>query len=188
LGGALLVELVLDGNVTLDGADVAAVGNAPAPAAPALAEALALVAAKPGRPKACVQRLAKGAADRARAGLLARGVLVEARGRLLGVFPVRRYETVEPALGEAVLARLRASVVDGARPDERTAALVSLLHAARLGGQVFPDADRRAVRRRLAEIAEGDWAAEAVRKAIRAAQAATSAAVAAATSAAVSGS
>jgi hypothetical protein len=188
LGGALLVELVLGGNATLDREEVVAMGTAPTPAEPALAEALAQVAAKPRRPKACVQRLSKGAPDRVRAGLIARGVLVESRARFLGVVPIKRYQAAEPALGEAVLARLRASVIDGATPDERTAALASLVHAARLGRQVFPDADRRAVNRRLTEIADGDWAADAVRKAIRAAQAATSAAVAAASSSATSGS
>jgi len=40
------------------------------------------------------------------------------------------------------------------------------------------------VKRRLAEIANGDWAAEAVRKAIRDVQAATAAAASAASSAA----
>jgi hypothetical protein len=126
LRGALLVELVLDSNAALDGTVVVAVGTAPEPA--------------------------------------------------------------EPVLAEGIVARLRASVVDGVPPDHRTAALAGLVHAARLGRQVFPDADLRAVNRRLAEIADGDWAADAVRKAIRAAQAATSAAVAAASTSATSGS
>jgi hypothetical protein len=59
-----------------------------------------------------------------------------------------------------------------------------MLSAAGLERRVFPQDDRKLVKRRLKEIAEGDWAADAVRKAIRAAHAATMAAVSAANSAA----
>jgi hypothetical protein len=48
--------------------------------------------------------------------------------------------------------------------------------------------DKRAARRRAKEIAEGQWAATAVRKAVEAVYAATAAATAAATSAAATGS
>jgi hypothetical protein len=48
---------------------------------------------------------------------------------------------------------------------------------------VFDVRDRRAARRRAKEIAEGNWAATAVRKAVEAVYAATTAAVVASTAA-----
>jgi len=61
-----------------------------------------------------------------------------------------------------------------------------MIAAAGLERRVFPQDDRKLVKRRLKEIAEGDAVADAVRKTIRAAHAATMAAVSAATTAAAS--
>ncbi|WP_299538941.1 GPP34 family phosphoprotein [uncultured Streptomyces sp.] len=52
----------------------------------------------------------------------------------------------------------------------RTAALVALLHGAKLRKPAFPDGDARAVESRMAELAEGQWAAPAVRRVIDAAR------------------
>jgi Golgi phosphoprotein 3 (GPP34) len=180
LGGALLTELALGGYVEVDDARVTAHGGRSCPEHPALAAALAEIEATPRRAKACVAKLAKGARRRLLAALVERGVLRAEARRVLGVFPGRRFPVADPKPREEALARLRASVVDGAEPDERTAALAGLIQAAGLARRVFPDDDQRAVKARLREIAEGDWAAEAVRKAVRAARAATAAASSAA--------
>ncbi|HEY4007366.1 MAG TPA: GPP34 family phosphoprotein [Pseudonocardia sp.] len=179
LGGALLVELALAGNVEPTGRTVVAVGQRPPPSDPRLAEALADIAARPRSPKSQVRRLAKGTRARLLAGLVAEGVLTELPRRMLRA---RRYPLADPRPRQEIERRLRAAVFDGGQPDERTAALAGLVRAGRLERRVFPDDDRRELRRRLAEISEGDWAAEAVRKAIRAAQAATAAAVSGAAS------
>jgi Golgi phosphoprotein 3 (GPP34) len=186
LGGALLVELALSGNVELAEKDVVAAGQRQVPAHPELAGALTAIATKPRRPKSWVQRLSKGARRRLLDDLVAQNVLAEQRYRRLGVLPARRYPAVDPGPRLAIETRLRAAVIDGADPDERTAALASMLSAAGLERRAFPQDDRKLVKRRLKEIAEGDWAAAAVRKAIRAAHAATMAAVNAANSASAS--
>ncbi len=52
-----------------------------------------------------------------------------------------------------------------AEPDERTGCLIALLHAATAVTKVVPG-DRARVRARAKEIAQGNWAAAAVKKAI----------------------
>ncbi len=129
------------------------------------------------------------------AGLVEQGVLADEPYRVLGVFTRHRFPAVDVEPRTAVLGRLRAAVLDGRRPEQRTAALAAMISAAGLQRRIFDPmiADdggrvqregRRAVKRRLAEIADGDWAAEAVRKAIRDVRAATAAAVTAAASSA----
>jgi hypothetical protein len=186
LGGALLVELALAGNVELTDTDVVASGQRPVPSQSELAAALTAIASKPRRPRSWVQRLAKGARRRLLDDLVARGVLTEQEYRRLGVFPARRYPAADPAPREEIEGRLRAAVVDGEQPDERTAALASMIAAAGLERRVFPQDDRKLVKRRLKEIAEGDAVAAAVRRTIRAAHAATMAAVTAASTSAAS--
>jgi hypothetical protein len=55
--------------------------------------------------------------------------------------------------------------------------LVSLLVAVDAASKVVPSDDRRAVKRRAREVAGGEWAGGAVRKAIEAVNAAVTAAV-----------
>jgi hypothetical protein len=76
--------------------------------------------------------------------------------------------------------------VNGVQPDGRTAALVALLSSLDLAQKVVDSGEvpSREVRKRAKEIADGDWAAKAVRDAIAAAQAAVTAAVIASTTAA----
>jgi hypothetical protein len=188
LGGALLTELALEGYVELIGNRLAAIPDRGRPVHPELAVAFDAAAAKPRAPKGLVPKLAKGTRRRLLAGLVAAGVLTEQPRRVFGVFPGRRFPLADPVPRDEALHRLRTAVIDGQQPDQRTAALASLIQAARLGARIFPDDDRRAVKARLAELAEGDWAATAVRKAIQAAHAATVAAVTAASSASASAS
>src|SRR5262249_60415338 len=68
-------------------------------------------------------------------------------------------------------ARLQDVLVAGATPDGRTAALVSLLVAVKAAPKVV-DGDKKAVRARAKDIAAGDWAGAAVKKAINAVNAA----------------
>ena len=62
------------------------------------------------------------------------------------------------------------ALVDTAAPDERTAALIALLHALRCEHKVVDprryQMSRRQFRARAAEIAQGNWASEAARKSI----------------------
>ncbi len=63
-------------------------------------------------------------------------------------------------------------MLDGAEPDTRTAGLIALIHSAKLHALAFPDSQRKLVAARMAEVANGQWAAKSVRAAIRDMQAA----------------
>ncbi|MFJ3876417.1 GPP34 family phosphoprotein [Streptomyces sp. NPDC090077] len=104
--------------------------------------------------------------------LCERGVIVEEKRKVLGMFPVRRYPESDGAVERELRARLAAVVLDGEEPDIRTTGLIALIHSAKLHGLAFPDAPREQVAARMAEIADGQWAAESVRTAIRDTQAA----------------
>jgi hypothetical protein len=56
------------------------------------------------------------------------------------------------------------TVLEGGTPDARLAALITLLHHGGLHTLAFPDADRAAVKQRMAEIAENHWAEPALRR------------------------
>ncbi|MFE3557537.1 GPP34 family phosphoprotein [Streptomyces sp. NPDC059193] len=107
-----------------------------------------------------------------------RGVVAVEESKVFGVFPRRRYPEADGTVERALRERLGAVVLEGAEPDERTAGLVALLHAAKLHRLAFPDLPRGQVSARMAEIAAGKWAAESVRAAIRDMQAAMVAATA----------
>ncbi|MGW6688187.1 GOLPH3/VPS74 family protein [Streptomyces sp. NPDC054961] len=101
------------------------------------------------------------------ARLAERGVVGEERHKALGIFPVRRHPEIDGEVERALRERLASVVLEGVEPDERTAGLVALIHSAKLHALVFPDRPRKETSARMAELAEGQWAAESVRAAIR---------------------
>ncbi|MEU8321105.1 GPP34 family phosphoprotein [Nonomuraea sp. NPDC048881] len=172
LGGAILAELAAAGRVEL--ADDRVTVTDPTPLGDAeLDAALARMAedGKARKPAWWVQRLQS---DKLRRRLLTRlaeaGVLAEERGRVLGVFPTTRWPEADPQVEADVRERVTA-VLAGADPDERTATLIAIMHAAKLDRKAFPGADRE----RVKEIAEGEWAGQAVAKTITAITAAIAA-------------
>lgn len=194
LAGAVLLELALSGTVTPDADGTVArkgrlvVRPDPAPADPVLADATRRLAdAKPMKPAAAIEKLTKGLQDTLLARIVDRGWVREERGRILGVFPTRRWPAIDESHERGVRAELRAALVDGLTPSSRTAALISLLSAVSAAPKIFPDADRRAVKKRAKEIADGEWAGAAVRQAVEAVNAAMIAAVTAGAVAASSG-
>jgi hypothetical protein len=176
LAGMALVELTMAGSLELSGPRLVATGRAPVDR-----RLGALAGVADGRkPKDAVARIAGFTAFRGRSrglreaflnGLVSIGALQVSRDRVLGVFPTTRWTPGDPAVEAAILGRIRAAVLDGSAPDERTAALISILHAVDLLPRLFADADRRAVRRRGKEISDSDWGAAAVRKAVQEVQA-----------------
>lgn len=194
LAGAVLIELAL-----LERVRVAERGESvkagrlvmvpgPAPANPVLARGLDLVADRAGRkPEQVLQPLGKGLREWLADALVDAGVLRREKHRVLGLFPTTRLPAQDTAHETAVREQVWAAL-NGARPDPRTAAMIALLSALNAVTTVFDAPDKRAVRKRAKEIAEGQWAANAIRKAIEAINAATVAAVTAATVAAGSSS
>ncbi|GAA1476238.1 hypothetical protein GCM10009623_06840 [Nocardioides aestuarii] len=196
LGGALLIELALDGLVEVGEkhrlwrtTPVHATAGVE-PSDPELRAAVRVVAAKQRNAQDLVNRIGKGARERLLGRLVARGILEQREGRFLGLFPHTTWPAADVAHERQVRQRLHDILVTGLEPDPRSASLVALLHAVgqvhkQVGAPGVPAGD---VRRRAKAISEGAWAADAVRDAVQASQAAMTAAVAAATTAATASS
>ncbi len=196
LGGALLVELamgehaVVEKTSTWRSAKVKPVPGREPPADPVLADALTTIAEKERAASTLVDRLGRGLRDVLADRLVERGLLERREDKVLGLFRRTRWPAADRAHEDDVRRRLHAALVEGAEPDDRTAALAALLHAV---DRAHKTVDRgpvpaRVVRKRAKALSEGHWGAQAVRDAVSAALAATTAATVAATSAASSGS
>jgi hypothetical protein len=201
VAGAAIVDLTLDGSLRLTepgdpefkpGRLVRTTRHV---SDPLLAEVADIVHDR--KPKDAVGRIGGASAWKNRAGTLkdavltdlaAQGVLVREDGKVMGLFPTTHWPLADPAVQHEVLDRVRATVVDGADPDERTGALVALLYSVDLLPKLFPDQRKRDIQARGRAVANGDWGAEAVRKAIQDVQTAITAAIVATSVAAASGS
>jgi hypothetical protein len=177
LAGALLVELTLMERVDVAGPgervregrlivrDAAPTGD------DVLDEALATVGRKEGKkPQDVVAALRKGTRARLYGRLVERGLLRAERGRILGLFPTSRWPALDAGHEAAVRGRLATALRQGGTTDARTAALIALLLALRVVHKtVDPDSvglSTRGMTGSATRIAEGDWAARAVRSAI----------------------
>ncbi|WP_157248449.1 GOLPH3/VPS74 family protein [Nonomuraea typhae] len=184
LGGAILAELAVKERLTLTGKKVTVVNSAPL-GDDELDAVLTRIAGdgKERRPEWWVQKLYSGKLrKRLLERLAARGTLTEQRAKVLGLFPTTRWPEADGSVEAEVRARVAAALA-GSDPDAATAVLVAVLHAAKLDRKAFPGADPK----RVKEIAEGQWAGDAVAKLISTINSAimvavTTAAVGAATS------
>ncbi|MCW2833355.1 MAG: family phosphoprotein [Nocardioides sp.] len=196
LGGALLIELALAERVVV--ADKAHLWSTPkvtvvdGPGAddPLLAAALDTIGTKDRSAQDLVDRLGKGTREALLARLTERGLIRPVKGKVLGLFPRTTWPATDRTHEARVRERLHGTLVQGLSTDERTSALVALLASIDHAHKVVDRGDlpAREVRRRAEEIAEGAWAAKAVRDAVVAAQAALTAAVVASTAATAGGS
>jgi len=198
LGGANLVELTLLNKVGLSGEqDQGKPGRIivrdPSPAGDAVLDAaLETVIAHQGqKPSTVIRPLSKNLRPTLYQRLADSGVVRAERGKIFGVFPSHRWPA-QDASHEAEVRRLMTqALVQQEAAHTRTAALIALVHAVGCEDKVVDPRQyglsRRELRARAEEIAKGNWASEAVRKAIKemmaAVMAATTAAAIAATGA-----
>jgi hypothetical protein len=196
LAGAVLIELTLQGRLDITGQGTGekpgrlkVVNGAPT-GDPILDERLSYVLNKPGKkPKDQIGALSKRLRDQLLVRLAERGVLEQEEGRVLGLFPVTRWPARDARHEAEVRAQLHSVLTQGMAPDQRTGALIALLSTLNVVPKVVTDAvDKRALKQRAKEIAESDWAADAVKRAVAEMQAAVTVAVVAASVAASSGS
>jgi hypothetical protein len=125
-------------------------------------------------------RLSHGVRDRLQERLAAAGMLVRTEGTVLGFIPRTTWPAGDREPEDHVRRRLQSALVGGETPAERTVALIALLQVTKLLPKVVSTEDKRALRARAKQLAEGDWAAKAVKEAIAEAAAATAAAAGAA--------
>jgi hypothetical protein len=183
LGGAVLVDLALGGLVEV-ASHGSLLGSAKLRRAPGamvgdriLAGALGAVAEnKPAQ--RLVVKVGKGLLEPLAERQLRRGVLDRREEKVLGLVTRTRWPSRDPSRKEAIRRALVVILVQGGRPDARSAALIGLLLAVnRLHRTVsHPDASARRVKRRAKEVAEESWASPTIKDAVAVATAATAAA------------
>ncbi|MFI7575130.1 GPP34 family phosphoprotein [Micromonospora sp. NPDC049497] len=156
MAAAVLVELALAGRIAYADGSLAAVDPTPV-GEPILDAVLARIADDtPHSPSSWVQRLRHGLRDRILGDLVRRGAVRDVEETELGFIVVHRYPAADPSVEEDSRRRLGEALADGQLPDERTAALATLVAVLRmepalgLTGEAAVDA-----RRRLEEIAGG---------------------------------
>lgn len=191
LGGALLLDLALAERVEVGEkssrwhpAKVEVIGTPTGE--PMLDQALSLAAEKPRTAQDLVSRLGKGAKEQLIEQLSSRGMIERRDDKVLGIFPRTTWPAADSSHEASVRALLQGALVQGLTPDTRTSALIALLSAIdRAHKMVHPgDMSSKQVKARATSIAEGAWAAKAVKDAVVAAQAAVTAAIVASSAAA----
>lgn len=182
LAGAVLIELVNSGRVAFEpnGKKLQVVDPTPLED-PLLQESVGRID-KPMKPQKAVERLRRKVRENVIARLEGRGVVRAEPRKVLGIFPAKSYVITDETASEAVRKAV-GEVAHGHRgADARTGALITLLDAVKAVHKVF-EGDKREMTRRAKDIAAGNWAGEAVRRAVEAIQAGVVAATAAAAAA-----
>jgi hypothetical protein len=132
MAAAVLVELALAGRVAYsDGMIV--VTDATPTGEPIADDVLSRMAVDtPHTPASWVQRLRHGLRDRVLADLCARGVIRDVDETAMGYIHLHRYPTVDDSVESDVRARLAKALTGDEVPEERTAALATLVAAVRM--------------------------------------------------------
>jgi hypothetical protein len=187
LAGGLLAELALQGKVTVDQQDHVVVVDRSSPGDPVLADALSTFADEEGKKaKDVMGTVARGLGDTLYDRLVQAGVVEVHKVRLL---PVRHFPLRDPAVRQRTWDDVAAVLRGDRSPESRTGTLLGLTVASGALTRVFPPAgfglSKRDLENRARQLAESDWATDAVGRAVRDAQAAAMAAVAATVAATV---
>jgi hypothetical protein len=193
LAGANLIELTQRTKVDISGAEDPGrpgrlIVRDPSPAGDEVLDAaLAIVSARQGKkPSAVIRQLGKGLRRTLYQRLATTGTLREGQAKILGVFPARRWPANDSGHEEQVRQSVIEALVQQAEPGPRVAALIALLHALKCEHEIADPRrngiSKRQLRARAEAIAQGNWAADAVRKAIQEMTAAVASAAAAADS------
>ena len=184
LAGALVVELALGGSLRITGPgeqvkkDHVVVAGEP-PADPLLRRVFDLVAtaSRPIKPQKVIEKSQKNLAKELAARLVAQGFVTENRDKVWGLFPATTWPARDTSREKVLRDALRSALVDGTTPTPHSAALISLISAVDLTHKVIVDADKKVLKTRAKQIAEGEWAGAAVRKAVSDVNAAVTAAI-----------
>ncbi|GGL08717.1 GOLPH3/VPS74 family protein [Mangrovihabitans endophyticus] len=156
MAAAVLVDLALTSRVAYVDGYLKVVD--PTPTGDPIADAVLAKAAAddPHTPAQWVQRLRHRLRTRVLEDLVTRGVVHDVDETQMGYIHVHRYPTTDPAYEAEIRKRLAEALITEEPPDDRTAALATLLSAARMEPalRLPPDEAERA-HRRLEQIASG---------------------------------
>jgi hypothetical protein len=156
MAAAVLVELALAGRVAYIDRMIM-VRDATPTGESINDEVLARLAADtPHTPASWLQRLRHGLRDRVLADLCARGVIRDVDETTMGFIHLHRYPTVDPTVEADIRARLNRALAADDMPDERTAALATLVAAVRMEPALgLTGDDLVAAHQRLEKISDG---------------------------------
>lgn len=177
LGGAMLIELTLMGRVDVAGpSDSVRKGRLvvrdPSPTDDLLLdELLTKLDKKQGkRPRDVVAPLGKKLRRRLYERLVDRGLLRVESGKILGLFPTRRWPAEDTAHEYALRAEIATALQNGMTGNAKLASVIALLRALKVVHKVIDPGvvglSKRDLKDSAKRIAEGNWASEAVRQAI----------------------
>lgn len=174
LAGALILELAMNGAVRIteknepvkDGRLVVA---GPPPADPLLARAHAAIASEkhPMKPQKAIEKLQKKLTEEVGSRLASQGFVTEKRDKVWGLFPTTTWPARDVRRQDWARKWIASAVVDGTTPTPEISALISLVAAVDAVPKVLPGVDKKMAKRRAKEIADGEWASAAVRKAVQ---------------------
>lgn len=156
MAAAVLVELALAERIAYSDGSIVVID--PTPTGDAIADdVLARIAADtPHSPSSWVQRLRHGLRDRILADLVARGVVRDIDETELGFIHIHRYPVADASVEAECRQRLAGALTGENAPDERTAALATLLAATRMEPALgLTGAAAKDAHQRLEEIAGG---------------------------------
>lgn len=180
LGGALLVDLALQGRIEIDSKGVTVVPASP-PTDPLLADALEKIGEKRRGTHALLFVLGQELSDKVTERLLERGLVRREQRKVLRLFRTTTWPADDVRHEDDLRAQLKRVLVDGEQPDARAAAIIALLNAINVLYIVLDDLPWRTVAKRAYEIQKGDWAGDPATMAVMT----TNAGIVAATASAV---
>jgi hypothetical protein len=156
MAAAVMIDLALAGRVAYVDGYLKVIN--PAPVADPIADAVLTKAAtdEPHTPAQWIQRLRHRLRIRVLEDLVARGVVRDVDETQMEYIHVHRYPTTDPAVEAEVRKRLAEALISEQAPDERTAALATLLIATRMEPALrLPPEEAAHAHERLERIASG---------------------------------
>ncbi|HEU4349339.1 MAG TPA: GPP34 family phosphoprotein, partial [Actinoplanes sp.] len=156
MAAAVMVDLALAGRVAYVDGYLKVIDRTPT--GEGIADVVLAKAAndEPHTPAQWLQRLRHRLRSRVLDDLVARGVIQDVDETHMQYIHLHRYPTVEPAVEAEIRKRLAEALVTDGIPDERTAALCTLLIACRMEPALrLPPEDAERAHRRLEAIASG---------------------------------
>ena len=156
MAAAVMVDLALAGRVAYIDGYLKVIDATPT--GEAIADTVLAKAAEgePHTPAQWLQRLRHGLRTRVLEDLVARGVVQDVDEMQMDYIHVHRYPTVEPSVEAEIRKRLAEALVTDQVPDERTAALCTLLTACRMEPALrLPPEEAAEAHARLEAIANG---------------------------------